>query len=212
MSPRDSSLPIALHNADGPPHLCGRYMIHKVTGLFALGSFAYRYLYRWPISGSLGFRGSLFDWFTMLMHVTLSASSIQFKVPSLRQPRRPTMIWHEARFMLPPNTGVPSRPLLLLHLGPLLSCCLPDRVLLARGSTGFTPSSLRRAASSCTPWASTRRTQARAFATAQPWPCTLLSTASPPSTARRARPPSAAATNQSTPSSSTCAAHTPPTR
>ena len=33
----------------------------------------------------------------MLMHLLLSASSIQFRVPSARQPKRPTMIWHEYR-------------------------------------------------------------------------------------------------------------------
>ena len=72
-------------------------MIHKLAGIFALGSFAYRYAYVWPTTGSLGFDGAAFDWITMLMHLLLSASSIQFHVPTFRQPRRPTMIWHEYR-------------------------------------------------------------------------------------------------------------------
>ncbi len=72
-------------------------MIHKVTGIFALFSFVYRYAYRWPTTGSLGFAGAPFDTFTMVMHMVLSASSIQFRVPSFRQPRRPTMIWNEYR-------------------------------------------------------------------------------------------------------------------
>jgi hypothetical protein len=73
------------------------FMLHKVGGIFALFSFGYRYCYSWPKSGSLNFTGSAFDWLTMFMHLMLSASSIQFRVPSKRQPRRPTMIWHEYR-------------------------------------------------------------------------------------------------------------------
>ena len=73
------------------------FMIHKIGGTFALVSFFYRYLFVWPVYGSLGLHGSTFDWITMLMHLLLSASSIQFRVPSARQPTRPTMIWHEYR-------------------------------------------------------------------------------------------------------------------
>ena len=66
-------------------------------GIFALGSFLYRYAYVFLTTGSLGFTGTRFDHFTIMMHTLLSASSIQFRVPSRRQPRRPTMIWHEYR-------------------------------------------------------------------------------------------------------------------
>lgn len=74
-----------------------RYGLHKITGVFALYSFFYRYAVVWPSTGTLGFNGTYFDSFTMMMHMTLSASSIQFRVPSFRQPRRPTMIWNEYR-------------------------------------------------------------------------------------------------------------------
>jgi len=73
------------------------FMIHKVTGIFALGSFFNRYVVKLLRTGTLGFTGSRFDWLTMSMHMLLSASAIQFRVPSQRQPRRPTMIWHEYR-------------------------------------------------------------------------------------------------------------------
>lgn len=73
------------------------FMIHKVTGIFALVSFFYRYVVKLLRTGTLGFTGSRFDWVTMSMHMILSASAIQFRVPSQRQPRRPTMIWHEYR-------------------------------------------------------------------------------------------------------------------
>ena len=73
------------------------FMIHKACGIFALCSFLYRYAYVWPVHGSLGLRGSPFDWFSMCVHLILSASSIQFRVPSRRMPRRPTMIWNEYR-------------------------------------------------------------------------------------------------------------------
>jgi hypothetical protein len=73
------------------------FMVHKIGGIFALYSFVYRYCWVWPTNGSLNFTGTPFDWLTMFMHLMLSSSAIQFRVPSKRQPRRPTMIWHEYR-------------------------------------------------------------------------------------------------------------------
>lgn len=72
-------------------------MLHKVFGVFSLLSFIYRYFIILPKTGSLGFTGSRFDHATMAAHMILSASSIIFRVPSFRQARRPTMIWHEYR-------------------------------------------------------------------------------------------------------------------
>ena len=94
-------------------------MIHKVGGIFALFSFFFRYGYMWPKTGSLGFRGSPFDWFSMCMHLMLSASAIQFRVPSRRQPRRPTMIWHEARRVRRSNPHPPQKQSPCAH--PLLA-------------------------------------------------------------------------------------------
>jgi len=73
------------------------FMIHKIGGIFAIFSFLYRYLYVWPTVGSLNLKGHTFDWVTMVMHMLLSLSSIQFRVPAKKMPRRPTMIWEEYR-------------------------------------------------------------------------------------------------------------------
>eukprot|EP01013_Petalomonas_cantuscygni_P009446 TRINITY_DN22270_c0_g1_i1.p1 TRINITY_DN22270_c0_g1~~TRINITY_DN22270_c0_g1_i1.p1 ORF type:complete len:365 (-),score=66.28 TRINITY_DN22270_c0_g1_i1:200-1219(-) len=71
---------------------------HKVLGLFAVCSFAYRYLYVWPTTGTLGFvDGSPFDWFTVAMHCLLSCSSLIFRVPIRRIRKLPTVIYEEYR-------------------------------------------------------------------------------------------------------------------
>lgn len=72
-------------------------MLHKTLGLFALISFAYRYLYCLPLFGNLGFEGSWFDYFTLIMHMALSSSSMIFHVLPQRIIKRPIVIWEESR-------------------------------------------------------------------------------------------------------------------
>ena len=54
--------------------------MHKVFGLFALCSFAYRYFYCLPYYGNLGFEGRWFDHLTIFLHLCLSSSSLIFEV------------------------------------------------------------------------------------------------------------------------------------
>ena len=71
--------------------------LHKTFGLLSLMSFVYRYFYVFPMTGSLGFDGSWFDYLTLAIHMTLSASSIIFHVLPARIMRRPLVIWEEYR-------------------------------------------------------------------------------------------------------------------
>ncbi len=64
--------------------------IHKILGAAVLCSFAYTYAYAWPTTGSLGASTAL-----IWMHVALSASGAQFRVPLRRVRKWPTMIWKE---------------------------------------------------------------------------------------------------------------------
>lgn len=71
--------------------------IHKILGFASLVSFAYRYFVVFPKQGDLGFDGSIFDWFTMFLHLALSCSSIIFHVLTRRILSKPMIIWHEYR-------------------------------------------------------------------------------------------------------------------
>jgi len=124
-------------------------MIHKIGGIFALFSFFYRYGFLMPTTGSLGFVGSRFDWLTMFMHMLLAASAIQFRVPTQRQHRRPTMIWREyllhavaftARCCLiyalgfwAPNAGAGVR-----YAATMAMHVVADRITVAYGKDGET--------------------------------------------------------------------------
>ena len=70
---------------------------HKTFGLLSLMSFVYRYFYILPMTGTLGFDGSWFDYLTLAIHMTLSSSSIIFHVLPERILRRPLVIWEEYR-------------------------------------------------------------------------------------------------------------------
>lgn len=73
------------------------YHFHKTFGLFALGSFAYRYLYVFPTTGGLGFTGSFFDILTLFSHWMLASSSLIFHVLDKRIVERPLIIYEEYR-------------------------------------------------------------------------------------------------------------------
>lgn len=71
--------------------------LHKTFGLLVLLSFAYRYLYVFPMTGNLGFNGSWFDYLTLFVHMALSSSSLIFHVLPQRILKRPLVIWNEYR-------------------------------------------------------------------------------------------------------------------
>jgi len=71
--------------------------LHKIFGLSALASFIYRYGYCYNVYGNLQFDGHWFDWLTMFVHMTLSASSIIFHVLAQRIFDKPMIIWEEYR-------------------------------------------------------------------------------------------------------------------
>lgn len=71
--------------------------LHKILGLSALLSFAYRYAYVFPTTGTLGMDGSWFDHATMAIHMLLSCSSLIFAVLQTRILSKPTIIWEEYR-------------------------------------------------------------------------------------------------------------------
>ena len=73
------------------------YHIHKTLGVLSLLSFAYRYFWVLPTTGTLGFEGSTFDWVNMCVHLALSTSSIMFHVVKARMLRRPMIMWEEYR-------------------------------------------------------------------------------------------------------------------
>lgn len=72
--------------------------LHKILGLSSLMSYFFRYFIEYPTTGSLGFiDGSLFDWLTLTLHITLSSSSLIFHVLRYRITNRPMIIWEEYR-------------------------------------------------------------------------------------------------------------------
>ena len=71
--------------------------LHKTLGLLALLSFIYRYFYVFPMTGTLGFEGTGFDYLTLAVHMGLSSSSLIFHVLPQRILRRPLVIWEEYR-------------------------------------------------------------------------------------------------------------------
>eukprot|EP00040_Diaphanoeca_grandis_P038863 m.257555 g.257555 ORF g.257555 m.257555 type:complete len:460 (-) comp35410_c0_seq1:130-1509(-) len=71
--------------------------LHKILGLFALCSFAYRYGYCMPTYGNLNFNNTWFDHFTIAAHLLLSCSSLIFEVLKKRVMIRPLVIWNEYR-------------------------------------------------------------------------------------------------------------------
>ena len=73
------------------------FYFHKLFGAFSLFSFAYRYCYVLPMTGTLGFDGSYFDAFTLFAHWTLSVSSLIFHVLEKRIVDRPLIIYEEYR-------------------------------------------------------------------------------------------------------------------
>jgi cytochrome b involved in lipid metabolism len=71
--------------------------IHKVLGFLSLCSYVYRYFWVYPTTGSLGFVGTKFDWFTLLLHFMLSFSSLIFHVVERRIVSNPLIIYQEYR-------------------------------------------------------------------------------------------------------------------
>lgn len=69
-----------------------RYHVHKTLGTAALISFASHYGVNWPRYGTL--RAS---WPILCLHLALSLSGLQFRVPAKRIEKWPTMIWEEYR-------------------------------------------------------------------------------------------------------------------
>lgn len=96
--------------AKGKPQLDGKFLvrklftpedknnIHKTLGFLSLASFAYRYFYVFPTTGTLGFAdNSWFDMATLLLHLLLSYSSIIFHVLEKRIIQHPLIIYEEYR-------------------------------------------------------------------------------------------------------------------
>ncbi len=73
------------------------FYFHKIFGLFSLCSFIYRYGYVYPMTGTLGFTGTYFDYFTLASHWFLSSSSLIFHVLEKRIVERPLIIYEEYR-------------------------------------------------------------------------------------------------------------------
>jgi cytochrome b involved in lipid metabolism len=71
--------------------------VHKTFGFLSLLSYCYRYLYVFPMTGSLGFNGSNFDWVTLFLHFMLSSSSLIFHVVEKRILSNPLIIYQEYR-------------------------------------------------------------------------------------------------------------------
>lgn len=71
--------------------------LHKTFGGLVLLSFIYRYLYVFPMTGTLGFDGTWFDYLTLFVHMSLSCSSLIFHVLPVRILKRPLVIWNEYR-------------------------------------------------------------------------------------------------------------------
>lgn len=72
--------------------------VHKTLGGLALLSFAYRYFYVFPTTGTLGFaHNSYLDLATLFLHLLLSYSSIIFHVLEKRIIKHPLIIYEEYR-------------------------------------------------------------------------------------------------------------------
>jgi hypothetical protein len=73
------------------------YHLHKTLGVLSLVSFAYRYMWVLPTTGTLGFEGTMFDWVNISLHMLLSSSSIIFHVIKSRKLKFPMLMWEEYR-------------------------------------------------------------------------------------------------------------------
>lgn len=74
------------------------YHVHKTLGIACLVNFVYRYLYRLPTYGSLGYEeATAFNTATMFAHLMLSSSSLIFNVLRRRLPKKPLLIYEEYR-------------------------------------------------------------------------------------------------------------------
>lgn len=71
--------------------------VHKILGLLALISYCYRYFYVLPTTGTLGFTGTSFDYWTLVLHFMLSASAMIFHVVERRIVSNPLIIYQEYR-------------------------------------------------------------------------------------------------------------------
>jgi len=71
--------------------------LHKTLGFACVASFLYRYFYVYPRYGNLGLGNDFFSWFTMLLHLALSCSSLIFHVLARRILNKPMIIWEEYR-------------------------------------------------------------------------------------------------------------------
>ena len=68
------------------------YHLHKTLGTASLASFAVHYAVYWPRYGTLSA-----SWSMIWLHLALSLSGLQFRVPAKRIEKWPTMIWEEYR-------------------------------------------------------------------------------------------------------------------
>eukprot|EP00008_Paramoeba_atlantica_P012583 CAMPEP_0201489328 /NCGR_PEP_ID=MMETSP0151_2-20130828/22112_1 /ASSEMBLY_ACC=CAM_ASM_000257 /TAXON_ID=200890 /ORGANISM="Paramoeba atlantica, Strain 621/1 / CCAP 1560/9" /LENGTH=333 /DNA_ID=CAMNT_0047874883 /DNA_START=17 /DNA_END=1018 /DNA_ORIENTATION=+ len=75
------------------------FHIHKTLGILSVLSFFYRYAFVYPTTGTLGFDigYNKFNWLSMIVHMTLSFSSIIFRVPAHRISKKPMIIYEEYR-------------------------------------------------------------------------------------------------------------------
>jgi hypothetical protein len=71
-------------------------LIHKLFGFSCVCSFIYRY-YLLFSTGSLQISNDVYSWFTMVLHFSLSCSSLIFHVLAKRIVSRPMVIWEEYR-------------------------------------------------------------------------------------------------------------------
>ena len=70
---------------------------HKTLGFLSLLSYLYRYFYVFPTTGRLGIDGDFFSYFTLLLHMLLSCSSLIFHVLRYRIQDNPLIIYEEYR-------------------------------------------------------------------------------------------------------------------
>ena len=74
-----------------------KFNAHKILGLLALISYAYRYFYVLPTTGSLGFNHDLLSYVTLFLHMLLSCSSFVFHILKFRIIENPLIIYEEYR-------------------------------------------------------------------------------------------------------------------
>lgn len=74
-----------------------KFNIHKTLGILSVSNFIYRYSFIYNTEGTLGYDGDMFDWITMIIHVSLACTSIFFHVPKKRIPDKPMVIYEEYR-------------------------------------------------------------------------------------------------------------------